>query len=287
MAKFTIHKTSNYTTIDNGIFRDTDMSLKARGLLVTMLSLPPEWDYSVNGLCSIVKDGRDSIRACLVELEELGYLVRERARNEKGQLTTSRYDIYEVKHTKSLENREVEPKTENPTLDNPTLENQLLLSNYYNKISNNHNKDIINNQNNKKNSLTDSVNRATPKQVCVTQEIDCDSAILETAKKTIDSMEIEEDRAVGILRAVKYYLLAYRQYKGEYHPPISKTAMERIVENLNCPVDDLDDLVYDDSYFDLIDRHFKTNYGMYTDYHLQHFVSGEIIKCQAYNTGNA
>ena len=130
MAKIRVFKETDYTVLDNGIFRDKNLSLKARGLLVTMLSLPENWNYTIEGLTVILKDGKDSIRSALKELEEAGYLVRNRIRNDKGQLTETEYNVYE-RSVKNPENKGFQPKSENPTLDNPTQ-----LNKYNNKINN-------------------------------------------------------------------------------------------------------------------------------------------------------
>ena len=88
-----------------------------------MLSLPENWDYTTKGLSCICKDGIDSINGTIKELEEQGYVIRKRLRNDKGQLTTTEYTILE--QPKSLDTSEFPPKWENPILDNPTLESPI------------------------------------------------------------------------------------------------------------------------------------------------------------------
>lgn len=95
MAVFRIEKTRNYTVMSNHHLRSTTLSLKAKGLLSLMLSLPDNWDYTTKGLAHICKDGVDSISAGIRELEEQGYLVRTRVRNANGQLSTIEYAIHE------------------------------------------------------------------------------------------------------------------------------------------------------------------------------------------------
>lgn len=95
MAVFRIDKTRDYTVMSNHHLRNTELSLKAKGLLSLMLSLPENWDYTTKGLAAICKDGIDSISSCIRELEKHGYIIRERMRNEKGQLTTIEYTILE------------------------------------------------------------------------------------------------------------------------------------------------------------------------------------------------
>ena len=84
MAVFRIEKTRDYTVMSNHHLRNTDLSLKAKGLLSLMLSLPEDWDYTMKGLARICKDGIDSISGGIRELEAHGYLIRERIRNENG-----------------------------------------------------------------------------------------------------------------------------------------------------------------------------------------------------------
>lgn len=120
MAVFRIEKTRDYTVMSNHHLRNTSLSLKAKGLLSLMLSLPEEWDYTTKGLASICKDGVDSICSTIKELEYHGYIIRERVRNSKGQLTTIEYTILE--QPKIVLPEQEKPKRENPVLDKPALE---------------------------------------------------------------------------------------------------------------------------------------------------------------------
>lgn len=99
---------NNYTVLDNYALRDENLSLKARGLLVIMLSMPDNWQFSENGLCSMfAKDGQASIRSGLKELEEGGYLIRERNRDEHGRLASVEWFVFDRPYLKnpSLVNR--------------------------------------------------------------------------------------------------------------------------------------------------------------------------------------
>ena len=95
MAVFRIEKTKDYTVMSNYHLRDRSLSLKAKGLLSLMLSLPEDWDYTMKGLARICKDGIDSISGGIRELEAHGYLVRARVRNENGQLGSIEYTLLE------------------------------------------------------------------------------------------------------------------------------------------------------------------------------------------------
>ena len=110
MAVFRIEKTRDYTVMSNHHLRNTALSLKAKGLLSLMLSLPENWDYTTKGLARICKDGVDSICAGVRELEEQGYVVRERVRNPNGQLGAIEYTILEQPRPPERE----KPEQENP-----------------------------------------------------------------------------------------------------------------------------------------------------------------------------
>lgn len=148
MGKIKVERTKNYTTISNLHLRDKNISLKAKGLLTVMLSLPDDWDYTIAGLSTINKEGVDSISSTLKELEKYGYVVRKRVRNALGQVQGTDYTVYEKPYnsqttTEQANSEQIEPKPENPIQANPRQadprqENPVQL-----------NKDIINNLINK------------------------------------------------------------------------------------------------------------------------------------------
>ena len=84
MAVFKIEKQKNYTVMSNYHLQDRNLSYKAKGLLSFMLSLPEDWDYSLNGLVAVSKESKKAIRNILSELINKGYVVREQGRGEKG-----------------------------------------------------------------------------------------------------------------------------------------------------------------------------------------------------------
>ena len=86
MSVFRVEKSREFTVIANSVFKDKTLSAKAKGILVEMLSLPENWDYTLKGLTYLFSDGIDSIRQGIRELEEHGYIVRERKRDAKGAL---------------------------------------------------------------------------------------------------------------------------------------------------------------------------------------------------------
>lgn len=121
MAVFRVEKTKDFTIMSNHHLRNPNLSLKAKGLLSLMLSLPEDWDYTTKGLAQICKEGVDSIGTALKELERYGYLTRRRLRCENGQLGDIEYTIHETPAEISGESGS--PKRENPEQVNPEQEN--------------------------------------------------------------------------------------------------------------------------------------------------------------------
>lgn len=159
---FRVNKSGNYTVMSNFHMSDCKLSWKAKGLLSTMLSLPPNWDFTLKGLATLCSDGIDSTRTGIVELEKYGYVFRRQTRNAKGQMSGNEYFVYEQpndnpnytdkgntsqpekdfcltvkkkKSAKSAVNKQVEPSLENPTTvkkegksplwENPITENPM------------------------------------------------------------------------------------------------------------------------------------------------------------------
>ena len=121
MAVFRVERNKGYTVMSNHHLRNKDLSLKAKGLLSQMLSLPEDWDYTLKGLSLINREQIDAIRAAIRELEQAGYIVRSRERDSQGRLRGADYVIYEqpqpVPDLPTLEN----PMLDNPTQEKPTL----------------------------------------------------------------------------------------------------------------------------------------------------------------------
>ena len=119
MAVFRVEKNKGYTVMSNHHLRNKELSLKAKGLLSQMLSLPEDWDYTLAGLSYINRESIDAIRTAVWELEKAGYITRRQGRDEKGKMTAIEYTIYEQPQPPALDC----PVLENPTADNPILEN--------------------------------------------------------------------------------------------------------------------------------------------------------------------
>ena len=130
MQVFRVEKNSNYTTMCNYHLRDQGLSLKGKGLLSMLLSLPDTWNYSVRGLSSITPDGVDGVLTALKELERLGYLERNQQRESNGRMGRAEYVIYEMPRKKPCSESPCteKPYTVNPDTDTPVTENPAQLS---------------------------------------------------------------------------------------------------------------------------------------------------------------
>ena len=125
MAVFRIERTRDYTVMSNHHLRDKALSLKSKGLLSMMLSLPEDWNYTTRGLAKICKEGVDAIGGALRELESAGYIVRHQMRNRQGRISDTEYVIYEQPQPKAPDTPQPDtasPDTENPYLDSPDTE---------------------------------------------------------------------------------------------------------------------------------------------------------------------
>ena len=128
MAVYRVERTKDYTVMSNYHLKDTGLTLKSKGLLSMMLSLPDEWNYSTRGLASICKEGVDAIGKALKELERAGYIVRHQLRGANGRITDTEYIIYEQPQTADSEDGPGPgspdtdlPDTENPDMVNPDM----------------------------------------------------------------------------------------------------------------------------------------------------------------------
>ena len=123
MAVFRVERTQNYTVMSNYHLRDKSLSLKAKGLLSLMLSLPETWDYTLSGLAKISLEGKDAIRATVVELEKAGYIQRHQTTGKDGKFGSNEYIIreYPASHEPPLEGpSSAQPLSENPSTVPPS-----------------------------------------------------------------------------------------------------------------------------------------------------------------------
>ena len=134
MNKVARRKTSKYTTISNVFLRDKNLSLKAKGFLTVVMALPDDWDFSIKGICSILKEGKSSIYGVVQELKENRYCKTTAYRDEKGLILGLDYMFYEEPY-------EEEPQQDNPHTENRDMDNMPQLNTKDDK-ENNRTKDL-------------------------------------------------------------------------------------------------------------------------------------------------
>ena len=202
MAVMRVHKNANYSVMSNYHFKEKEMSLKAKGLLSLMLSLPDDWDYSIAGLASLSKDGKDSVMSALKELEKFGYLERKTIRNEKGHIKDYEYNIFECPKFTPQD-------SEKPNQDNPDTEEQVQLSTNVsstNEVSTYDKKD----KRQKPNYLT--------KMLIDNEYITEDEIFIDMYNYLLD--ELEETYGLEIIRSCIWYLCKqakFREIKNKFH----------------------------------------------------------------------
>lgn len=129
MNKVTCIKNKNYTTISNVFMRDKNLSLKAKGFLALVMTLPNDWDFTINGIAKIIKEGKSAIYSTIDELKEQGYCNVVIVRNDKGVILGNNYSFFE------------EPHKDEPYLENPNMDNQTQINKEVKEVCNKQNKD--------------------------------------------------------------------------------------------------------------------------------------------------
>lgn len=245
MSVIRVFKDKNYTVMSNIHLRDKNLSLKAKGLLSLMLSLPDDWSYSLAGLCAICKESETAVKSALNELKTNGYVFvnREEPSKENGGRICYSYDVYE-KPISEKQDSEIQG------VENLGVEFDPLL---------NTNKQ---NTNNKHYSSTE------------LKECDFDNGIIAKIK-SLTSETVLIDCLVS-------YLRKYKEVKGVSHPDISMACLSDFLETADYLFDGYyDDLKADDGFEKMIDRHFACRYKQKIDYKFQHFASSKILEYQA------
>lgn len=300
MAKVTVVKQENYTVIDNGIFKDTRLSFKAKGILTTMLSLPPTWNYTIEGLKTLAKDGKDSIKTALKELENFGYLERKQVRNDDGSFCDLEYFVYEKPQTKY-------PKVENPQTDKSLSEKPLQLNT--NILSTNKSNtdlprtEILNTEKEKAETLSKDNGEADTsfpkKRLPVPNK--------KKTKEELKELEMDMFKRFGIIgslydtsemayeniiRAFRRYLNRYTERTGKVHPILKDETLENIFVTLATisdteynHFDNVSDYEPDNnglSYLDkMVDEYFDSEHSDNTDWHISHFARQEYLEKMA------
>lgn len=304
MAKVTVVKEKNYTTIDNGIFKDTRISFKAKGLLTTMLSLPPTWNYTIEGLATLSKDGRDSIKSALKELENFDYLERKQVRNDNGSFCDLEYFVYEKPQPK-------EPLAENPPTDKSSADNHRQLSTDISSTDKS-NTDGVNTKGLKtddKYALEDVKRPSSKGNMYASVPEEQEDAepkkqsryippdyTEEQLRKHIDlivkdavwdyhiewDMKNDESKADSFIDILCLFFQKYKMRFGENHYVMPDKTVKSAVRRYLEPPEEMDGTFDIESYEELIDLYFKTDFNKRGNYEgdivlsFPHFMSDTI-----------
>ena len=243
---------NNFTMISNNILRDKELTMKDRGVLCTICSLPDGWDFSIAGLSAIVPDGVDSIRSSILNLEKLGYMIRTKTRGANGKYT-SEIEVFSERQTvldfPSRQNRHDKTITEEPfrkthneqiMMDNPTqynTNNKIMISN------NDNNKSIIQSKENLwQDGLSDELNDTESNKLLVAKNIKLDW-LLNTARNNGESEVAMVNEIYDIICDMVCYPRDKVKIKDTYYPwevvkdRFLKLRYDHIAEILNRLID--------------------------------------------------
>ena len=221
MAVFRTEKTRDYTVMSNFHLRDRTLSLKSKGLLSLMLSLPDEWDYSLSGLACICQDGMSSVRSGVSELEQHGYLTRRRIREANGQLGDIEYTIHERPRisVNVPPPDDTQPECDKPTLEKPICENPIQVNPIY---ENRTQLSIQDNQVLTESNIHQSIHHSEPEKISK-------SYLPEPQRKEMDSMELMDSYSEIIKKNIGYdYLLDRYKYQNDEIEGIFQLILETV-----------------------------------------------------------
>lgn len=255
MAIIRHHHEKEFTIVPNSIFNNKNLNLRDIGLLCFLLHLPDGWEFTVNGLVSILPhDGKDAVTASLKRIEQAGYLLRERRRDENGRMLEAVWTVSDV------------PMTENPAQVKTAQEYPSQIKNIQDKES--------------KEQRTDKRHNGA------TQLLDgFDSVIEPKVFSKLVAQEYEKIAQGGgypyslsdVLSVFNTFFTSYEQYMGEKHPALKRKQIKNIIEAMPYTEDGYNRIqdIEPEYYEEMIDAYFNTNFQN-CDYRISHFMAGNI-----------
>lgn len=318
MPVMRVNRNKNYTTMSNVHLRDLNLSLKARGLLSTILSLPDNWNYSIGGLASICKENETCIKSGLKELKEAGYMVVEKLYSDESGTGKFKY-VYNIfenpddskelrerieKKKDERASRGGNPPVETPPMETPQVEGTPLYKSTDILSTDKINTDLKNTDSNKVFSQEEktSYNKAfSGEKAYRSPDISyeyTEKEFKEFITKKVDHIvrEIspeEYDASVEPISAIiAYFYKRYYKCMGKRHPILTDAVYTKIIMKLIEPVEDIwkRDFRLDKTvYYAMIDQFFKTDYGVksgnITDYRMSYFMSDTVQSNLVYRSG--
>ena len=318
MPVMRVNRNKNYTTMSNVHLRDLNLSLKARGLLSTILSLPDNWNYSIGGLASICKENETCIKSGLKELKEAGYMVVEKLYSDESGTGKFKY-VYNIfenpddseelreqveKRKSERASRGVNPHVETPPIETPQVDGTPLYKSTDILSTDKINTDIKITDDNKVFSQEEktSYNKAfsgekayrSPDISYEYTEKEFKEFITKKVDHIVKEISPEEyDASVEPISAIiAYFYKRYYKCMGKRHPILTDAAYTKIIMKLIEPVEDIwkRDFRLDKTvYYAMIDQFFKTDYGVksgnITDYRMSYFMSDTVQSNLVYRSG--
>ena len=288
MAVFRVHKTKNYTLMSNHHLRDKNLSLKAKGLLSVMFSLPDTWNYSIPGLCSILKKNETAVKSTIKELKQTGYLIVDKKKpcKEEGRSKFEYvYNIYEtpqeIKENSTSQDDDFQG-IENLPLELPEVEDhphnkRTDISNTDESITDiGNNKDFISNRNKEsKTSNSSELEGSIPSPNKKKKSLKYrDEDLLTMLKGKLSSaffgnfVECEYTNAHYCLAVsvTKHFFKEYEKFFGEQHEMITEEYAKTILDEITIVTSEMEEIGIDstdqyDYYYAMIDEFFKSDYG--------------------------
>ena len=318
MPVMRVNRNKNYTTMSNVHLRDLNLSLKARGLLSTILSLPDNWNYSIGGLASICKESETCIKSGLKELKEAGYMVIEKLYSDESETKNFKY-IYNVFENpddskelrEKVEKKKAErasrggnPPVETPPMETPQVEGTPLYKSTDILSTDKINTDLKNTDSNKVFSQEEKTNynkvfsgektyRSPDIPYDYTEEEFKDFITKKTDHILHGIAPEEKDVFVKPISAIiSYFYKRYYECIGERHPILTDMVYAKIIMKLLDPADEvykrgfrLDEMAYSA----MIDKFFQTDYGVksgnFTDYRMPYFMQDTVQDNLVYSAG--
>lgn len=285
---------NDFTIIPNEVLRNKEIKSSTKNILLTMFSLPPDWDFSIAGISKVVYEGKETVQKALVELEKIGYITRKRERKEGGTFgamiyTIHQFPVSEDKNTykknfsdnQDVKNqKQVFPKQETETQYN--IDNKLNID--INKANTSSNDNVKADTAFPKKSLN------APKQKKTRSElIELEKDMYMRFGLIGREYDVSETAFKNIIRAFSRYLIRHRQQTGKAHPILKDETLEKIFLTLASiqdfkynHFDNIADYEPEDgelSYLEqMVDEHFGSKHKKDTDWHISHFVVPEYLE---------
>lgn len=273
MSVIRVHKSKNFTVMSNVHLRDKNLSLKSKGLLSMMLSLPDDWEYSIAGLCKICKENETAIKSSINELKDFGYIIvkKENPTKMNGGRIKYNYEVYETPRDNEIQNGKKQP-TENLPTEFLGVENQV---------------QINTNELNTKKQNTDT-SYAFPKgkgSSCFSPEKAVEQSDVKYRIDDVPNLvskytepNTPGSRIIELRNIIQYFISRYEEESDIRHIDVSDSAIKSIVDAYFHPTGKVVDCEAED-YMWMIDDYFATDYkmnGRRVSKSLQHFFSGKI-----------